>query len=229
MIWNILIEFKNYITNKMNLIGELTPEKEMEKFNSNNWINSVWKTKDCRRCHLDVVDVRDTKKLWMMHFCIFPNLDNDSPVFGFDVVAGEKKCTGVFHDFSNVTKEDHEMTKWFINHMKDFKPTKERNLPEWARNIFSDGMVAASNVQDEEELNKIIELSKINLNYYLDNVEKYTKINNNKYLIKEGQNYYCENQKKNPHTPRVMKSLGLNEDDVDQFCNHLLFPEINID
>ena len=40
------------------------------------------------------------------------------------------------------------------------------------------------------------------------------------------QNYYCENQQKNPHTPRTMKSLGLNEADVDKFCTDMLFPKI---
>ena len=35
-----------------------------------------------------------------------------------------------------------------------------------------------------------------------------------------------ENQQKNPHTPRTMKSLGLNEADVDKFCTDMLFPKI---
>ena len=42
----------------------------------------------------------------------------------------------------------------------------------------------------------------------------------------EAQNYYCENQKQNPHTPRVMVSLGLSEDDVKVFIQECLFPEI---
>jgi hypothetical protein len=40
------------------------------------------------------------------------------------------------------------------------------------------------------------------------------------------QNYYCENQKQNPHTPRVMVSLGLSEEDVTVFIQECLFPEI---
>jgi hypothetical protein len=38
------------------------------------------------------------------------------------------------------------------------------------------------------------------------------------------QNYYCANQKQNPHTVRVMKFIGLNADDVDRFCSDTLFP-----
>jgi hypothetical protein len=40
------------------------------------------------------------------------------------------------------------------------------------------------------------------------------------------QNYYAYNQKQNPHTPRVMTSLGLDEEDVNTFIQNCLFPEI---
>jgi len=45
-------------------------------------------------------------------------------------------------------------------------------------------------------------------------------------LTIEAQNYYCHNQQQNPHTPRTMKSLGLDEADVDKFCTDMLFPKI---
>jgi hypothetical protein len=43
----------------------------------------------------------------------------------------------------------------------------------------------------------------------------------------ESQNYYAQNQKCNPHTPRVMVSLGLSEEDVQHFIQECLFPEIS--
>lgn len=43
---------------------------------------------------------------------------------------------------------------------------------------------------------------------------------------KKHQNYYAQNQKQNPHTPRVMTSLGLAEEDVRVFIQECLFPEI---
>jgi hypothetical protein len=42
----------------------------------------------------------------------------------------------------------------------------------------------------------------------------------------DAQNFYAINQKQNPHTPRVMTSLGLSEDDVTHFIQECLFPEI---
>jgi len=40
------------------------------------------------------------------------------------------------------------------------------------------------------------------------------------------QNNYAHHQKQNPHTPRVMKTLGLDSDDVDSFIKKCLFPEV---
>ena len=42
----------------------------MEHFNNDLWINRVWENKDVRRAHIDVVDARETKGLWMMHVCV---------------------------------------------------------------------------------------------------------------------------------------------------------------
>jgi hypothetical protein len=84
-------------------------------------------------------------------------------------------------------------------------------------------MVAAGNVQDEEELEQIFAMAKTTLAYYLETVGE---TNNTANDTTEAQNFYCENQKQNPHTPRVMVSLGLSEEDVRHFIQECLFPEI---
>jgi dsRNA-specific ribonuclease len=84
-------------------------------------------------------------------------------------------------------------------------------------------MVAASNVTQEKELNQITSLIQTLITYYLHEVGKTNHtIQNNT----EQQNYYAQNQKQNPHTPRVMAKLGLNEEDVKLFIQEYLFPEI---
>jgi len=84
-------------------------------------------------------------------------------------------------------------------------------------------MVAAGNVQDEEELEQITNLAKTTVAHYLSTV---AETNNTVADTTLAQNYYCENQKCNPHTPRVMVSLGLSEEDVKVFIQECLFPEI---
>ena len=41
-------------------------------------------TEHVRRAHIDVVDARESKGLWMMHVCVFPVIQNDGPIYGFD-------------------------------------------------------------------------------------------------------------------------------------------------
>ena len=52
------------------------------------------------------------------------------------------------------------MVEWFEKESKNsYTPSKVRELPDWALEIFSPGMIAAGNIQDERELDKRIEFS----------------------------------------------------------------------
>ena len=77
-----------------------TTKPGLAHFNSDTWVNRVWRNDHVRRAHIDVVDARESKGLWMMHVCVFPVIQNDGPIYGFDVIAGKNKMTGAFHDFS---------------------------------------------------------------------------------------------------------------------------------
>jgi hypothetical protein len=112
---------------------------------------------------------------------------------------------------------------WFGNYVQRFEWRKERELPDWAKRIFSQHMVAAGNVQDESELEQIVQMAKDTLSHYLETV---AETNNTATDTSSYQNHYCDNQKQNPHTPRVMASLGLNEQDIAVFIDKCLFPEI---
>jgi len=219
-IFNHLVELSRSVHNKISK-GSVS----VDEGHTFNWPNYVYTSDKFRRAHLDIVDARDTKKLYMMHLCIFPHYDDPSPIFGLDLIAGPNKITGAFHDFS--MNNEHFMSKWFQNRVKDFEWSKERQLPDWAKNIFSPSMVAAGNIQDEKELDTFISLVNETMNYYLENVgTTHVPISYHSY-IKEQQNYYCHNQKQNPHTPRVMESLGLDVDTVKMFIQDCLFPENN--
>jgi hypothetical protein len=115
------------------------------------------------------------------------------------------------------------MMQWFHDEVAKLEWRKERALPEWATNIFSGSMVAAGNVSNEEELQQITDLAKTTIDHYLSTV---AETNNTAVDTTWDQNYYAQNQKCNPHTPRVMVSLGLSEDDVQHFIQECLFPEI---
>ena len=227
ILWNHLIQCQNDIIDIFNDRAVEFDEPGLAHFNSDTWVNRVWHNDSVRRAHIDVVDARDTKGLWMMHVCVFPVLNNNGPIYGFDVIAGKNKMTGAFHDFSASSGgEDHPMIDGYKEAVAEFIPSKQRQLPEWATNIFTDKMLAAGNVRSEEEAVAIIDLALNNLRAYFDEISEFDGYGNRDETI-AAQNYYCHNQQQNPHTPRTMKSLGLDEADVDKFCTDMLFPKIN--
>jgi hypothetical protein len=84
-------------------------------------------------------------------------------------------------------------------------------------------MVAAGNVSESSELEQIFAMAKKGVDHYLETVDETNRTAKD---TTEAQNYYCFNQKQNPHTPKVMVSLGLSEEDVTHFIQDCLFPEI---
>lgn len=184
------------------------------------WPNRLWRGEFFRRAHLDIVDARETRKLFMVHLTVFPHTDDPSPVFGFDVIAGPTKVTGLFHDFSPIAGAT-PLDELFAATVQDTQWSKQRELPPWAKAIFSPSMVAAGNVQDESELESLLALVRKNLTNYMSGVgargdSDYTQL----------QNRYCFHQKQNPHTPRVMEALGYDAEVVREFVSSCLFPEV---
>jgi hypothetical protein len=222
-VWDRLISIQDSFIKRFQETGNEVFEEGMERFNQPGWINRVWTSRNYRRAHIDVVDARNTKGLWMMHCCVFPHTNNPAPIFGYDVVAGRNKITGFFHDFSSTGFPNHPLMEWFGNEVNKLEWRKTRALPDWAQRIFSPHMIAAGNVSKEDELEQIIDIGTRFLDHYLACVGETAT----DYIDNTGmQNIYCENQKLNPHTPKVMASLGLDENDVRTFIGECLFPEI---
>jgi hypothetical protein len=173
-----------------------------------------------RQADIDIIDAREDRKLWMMHLCIYPHVNDPAPIFGFDIIAGPNKVTGAFHDFSPIDPYSHILSE-FATNVQSFIPSKARELPDWAKNIFSGNMVSAGNIRDGKELDDLLELVINNLKYFIKNIGMTT---DNDYT--EQHNWYAINQKKNPHTARVMENMGVDPTLVQRYINECLFPEI---
>ena len=222
-VWDTLVAIEQYFEDKFNATGTSVNEPGMDRFNQPGWINKVWTSPAYRRAHIDVVDARETRGLWMMHCCIFPHTHNPAPIFGFDVIAGKNKITGCFYDYSPAGDPEHPLLDYFAEEAQKLEWVKTRKLPDWAERIFSVNMVAAANVSDEEELAQLLAMAEQGITAYLEAV---ADTNNTAEDTTVSQNYYAQNQKLNPHTPKVMVSLGLSEDDVQHFIHECLFPEL---
>ena len=210
---------------------ELEKVLSARAFSTPSEITTDWYTKNyssayVRRANLDVIE---TPKLYMMHLCVFPHVYDSAPIYGFDIVAGSNKVTGAFLDFSPVA--EHPLCDYYSNKVSDLEWSKPRTLPPWAQNIFSKHMIAAGNINTEFELVTMLDLSKELLVYYLDNISKYRPTKTYEQLVEdynftEQQNYYCQQQKCNPHTPKVLSSLGFSEEQTHEYIHKELFPEL---
>jgi hypothetical protein len=111
-VWDTLQGIATYFEIAFERTGDPIEEPGMERFNQPGWVNRVYTSNLYRRAHIDIVDARDSKGLWMMHCCIFPHTHNPAPIFGFDVIAGKSKITGCFYDYSAAGDNEHPMLEF---------------------------------------------------------------------------------------------------------------------
>jgi len=193
-----------------------------EDLSDYDWQNHIYVGKHYRRAHLQIIDRRDTHRVYIAHATVFPHYNDPSPIFGFDVVAGAGKITGAFLDYSSAGDPDHDMIRWFAKHVSNYSWDRIRDLPSWGRAIFSRNMVAVGNIRDREELGDFCVLSRQSLDYYLRNVGKTEQSGFDFHMA---QNRYCRYQKQNPHVVRSMVSMGVPEATIQRFVDKILFPE----
>ncbi len=189
------------------------------------WRNYVFESPYYRRAHLDAVQ---TDKLYMFHLCIFPQVYNPAPIYGVDVIAGKNIVSGAFHDFSTAGDDEHYMMNWFAKKVKPYNWSKTRELPKWAQNIFSPSMIAVSRSKEPQDYINFCNLAVENLDYYLKelNVCNAHALDYEQHFTVDDQNWYCKNQKENPHTPKVMSNFCDDEETVRKFIEECLFPEM---
>lgn len=218
-IWNKISSLAEQIENKFQNSGE----KFIDREHSYDWYNSLYRGLRYRRAHIEIVDKRDSHGIYILHSTVFPHCNDPSPIWGFDAICGKSKITGAFHDFSNGGDPDHEMMEWFKNQVSDMQWSKPRELPEWAKRIFSPSMVAAGNLREIEEIDTLCSLALTTLDYYLNNVG-YTQTCGSDYHM--AQNRYCYYQKQNPQVIKSMVAMGVPEPTILKFVEEVLFPEV---
>lgn len=216
-LWERVLKVGRYFEQRLTETGTLLPEAQEYE-----WYNHLYTSPSYRRAHVEIVDKMKSHKILVLHCTIFPHYNDPSPIWGFDAVCGPSKITGAFHDMSNGGDPNHFMMQHFADTVRDLTWKKERELPQWAQEIFSSSIVAAGNVSDEEELESICSLAERNLDYYLNNVGKTADPANDFYEI---QRKYAANNKQNPHVARSMISMGVPEQTILRFIDEVLYPE----
>lgn len=219
-LWTQLIDLSERI--------EALFDKHLERYpidepiNFVGWKDTYWKSQQIRKCHLKTIDNRETQKLWLMHMNLFPRVDTSIPILGFDIVAGPNKITGSFFDFSPVC-DKHEFHEHFQRSVSNLAWNKPRELPDWARKIFSDHMIAVGNIREGKEIDQLTDVCLSLIEYYLERAPEFDTPNGD---FKEQQNFYCRQQKMNPHLHRSIIAMGISEYDKNRYVERVLFEEV---
>ena len=175
------------------------------------WENYRWASPSFRIAHLEIFN---QNKFLVVHLCIFPHGDDPRPIFGFDVIAGESKVTGVFMDLSPTVLPSNPFSTL------DFIKSRER--PEWG-DIFSEHWIACR--PNESEMIAIADEAERVLKTYLDTLTT-TMTDQRIEQIIAAQNHYCTQQRKNEHTVKAVKNL-LGEERANKFITEVLFPTVD--
>jgi len=192
-----------------------------EKHVEGNHTNIYYKSEKVDLAHISIIDMRLEKKMWMMHVAIFAKDEYPMPIYGYDVICGPKKVSGCFHDLSPTTGESLAYNK-FSQLAQNMKFKRERELPDWAKAIFSDNMIAAGNVTDNLELRSLHHAGLYNAWNWFDEISDIPEQDTSE-IHAEAKTRYCTNQLKNNNSNNVMVALGLDKDYVKKF-KRIQFP-----
>ena len=223
-LWDRLNNYANYIASTFDEHFIEYDEPAMEDLHFTDWKDRFWHSDQVYKAHLKTIVPEDGKGLWLMHVNVFPDPSVELPILGFDIVAGPKKITGSFMDFSPLHGFPHPYNDYMEARVKDLEWNKPRELPPWAKEIFSDDMIAVGNINTDEELDQFIQVTSDLVDYYLHHIEDLAFPTHRDTIPM--LNKYCQNQKMNPHLHRSIEAMGISKEDKNRYVNEVLFAEI---
>jgi phycocyanobilin:ferredoxin oxidoreductase len=147
-------------------------------------------------------------KFTVVHCCVFPHISDPAPIYGFDVIAGESKITGVFLDLSPTVLPSKPFTNLQVG--------QSRERPAWG-DIFSEHWLACRPTPQDMDL--IGDEAVRVLEDYLGTLGRVDLIT----PIVTGQNRYCQNQQQNEHTRRALVNI-IGAEKTQEFLTQVLFP-----
>lgn len=211
--------------NQLDRCAIRTQEHNSEFLQRPGITNITWTSPVFRRAHLSMFDLAASRGVVMLHCCVYPDLDNPAPIFGFDIIAGKSKITGCFMDYSPTLDPAHPLISTLASATSAYQWNRRRELPAWAQAIFSPYIVAAGNISDEQEIPQVQELAGLLMREYLTGITEYSTMQED---ASEAHNLYARKQKENPQlrNSAIMSAAGLTPEETEIFINQILFPEL---
>ncbi len=197
-------------------LAPLPPPEQPPHPSEMSWQNTLFSGPAARRAHVEVFELRE--HFAVLHVCIFPDVNDPAPIFGFDMIGGRTQATGLFLDFSPVLPEPPRPS------LQQAVPcgvlqafTHKRERPDWGE-IFSPDFFAIRPVS-RSEIEAAIGLAETALAFYLRHLG--ARVADKR--IAEGQAAYVCGQRRNPHTFRMLARY-VGEPAARRFIERVLFP-----
>jgi phycocyanobilin:ferredoxin oxidoreductase len=200
------ITYLDELARSFNNIISMVPDVVPVPTKDYGWENHRWSSPSFRLAH---VEIFNQDRFMVVHCCVFPQVHDPSPIFGFDVIAGETKVTGLFFDLSPTTGQ----TAPFCS----IQGLVNRDRPEWG-DIFSEHWIACR--PSPEQLVELGTDATRVLSTYLSSLA--TDLGD-PVAINAAQDRYCLQQRRNEHTVRAIVNL-LGQDRANEFITTVLFP-----
>lgn len=213
---SVFDELKQYASKYSELISVRS------KAGKSTWINLKFNTDSIRYGHLEYFKA-DNDKVEVVHSTCYPQFDTPLPIFGFDIIALNKKVTGIFCDVTP-SPHDHLILRSILSTYHNAHKNKIRTLPGWAE-FFSPQFLAVtpeeSNWTDiSEQCENLFEKYLIYANRITDKLSKKDSVTH-----KEGQNNYSLQQQKNTKTINAL-SAYIGREEAKAFVEKILFPVV---
>lgn len=184
--------------------------------------NYMWETEKFRKIHLEVAKMKSG--LNILHTNMYPRYEYDIPIFGADIVASPKSVGAAIVDISSI-REDRSLPEMYnILDIVNEEFEEDKRMPEWG-DVFSKYCVFVK--PNEDEYQKFVNLTFTYLNYHcaISNITRpdWDNVPQNY----QGHKYYCEKQRKNDKTFRVLRSI-FGEEFANKYIAEMLFdyPEV---
>jgi phycocyanobilin:ferredoxin oxidoreductase len=173
--------------------------------------NFCYQTPEFRKLHLELAKVGDN--LDILHCVMFPRSKYALPIFGADLVGNPRAISAAIADLSPVVPFSTQFSQ-ALDNLQDLRQSfsQPRELPTWG-DIFSPYCVFVR-LEDSQESDRFLQLV---IDYIQLNCEFATQISQSNNLatieqekdILAGQRNYCEQQRRNDKTKRILeKAFG---------------------
>ncbi|MEM9538117.1 MAG: phycocyanobilin:ferredoxin oxidoreductase [Cyanobacteria bacterium P01_E01_bin.42] len=184
--------------------------------------NHCYQTPQFRKLHLELARVGD--RVDILHCVMFPRVNYPLPIFGTDIVGSKKGISAAISDLSPMTR-DRALSPAYCQGLEkisnaDF--SQPRVLPEWAH-IFSEFCLFVRPVNEAEETAFLERVNRF-LSLHCQIAKESIPLDNPDAIaeVLEGQNYYCQQQRQNDKTRRILEqSFGTSW--ADRYMNTMLF------